>query len=201
MGTPWLGDACGLVEAFRAKEMSPLEAVDDCIAAMEALAPERVQLHRLRPGARGGRRRRPHPALRRCAVRGQGARAGGRLAVHGSLRRLQGPCRHRRRHVGGPPAHDRCGPRRADHGAASSAGSTAPRRCCTARRGIRGTWSARRAVLPAGRLRRSPGGFCPSPPAATGEGRSAARPGSAGCSGSRRRTAGSRRVLTPASSR
>ena len=36
MGTPWLGDACGLVDAFRAKDMSPLEALDDCIAAMEA---------------------------------------------------------------------------------------------------------------------------------------------------------------------
>jgi Asp-tRNA(Asn)/Glu-tRNA(Gln) amidotransferase A subunit family amidase len=35
MSTPWLGDACGLVEAFRAKELSPLEALDACIAAIE----------------------------------------------------------------------------------------------------------------------------------------------------------------------
>ena len=34
--TPWLEDACSLVDAFRAKEVSPLEALDDCIAAMEA---------------------------------------------------------------------------------------------------------------------------------------------------------------------
>ncbi len=34
MRTPWLGDACGLVEAFRAKELSPLEALDDCVAAL-----------------------------------------------------------------------------------------------------------------------------------------------------------------------
>jgi aspartyl-tRNA(Asn)/glutamyl-tRNA(Gln) amidotransferase subunit A len=36
VGTPWLGDACGLVDALRAKDLSPLEALDDCIAAMEA---------------------------------------------------------------------------------------------------------------------------------------------------------------------
>jgi aspartyl-tRNA(Asn)/glutamyl-tRNA(Gln) amidotransferase subunit A len=35
MSTPWMGDACSLVEAFRAKELSPLEALDDCIAAIE----------------------------------------------------------------------------------------------------------------------------------------------------------------------
>jgi len=36
MSTPWLGDACGLVDAFRAKELSPLEALDASIAAIEA---------------------------------------------------------------------------------------------------------------------------------------------------------------------
>jgi Asp-tRNA(Asn)/Glu-tRNA(Gln) amidotransferase A subunit family amidase len=36
MSTPWLDDASGLVDAFRAKELSPLEALDDCIAAIEA---------------------------------------------------------------------------------------------------------------------------------------------------------------------
>ncbi len=35
VSTPWLGDACGLVDAFRAKELTPLEALVDCIAAME----------------------------------------------------------------------------------------------------------------------------------------------------------------------
>jgi Asp-tRNA(Asn)/Glu-tRNA(Gln) amidotransferase A subunit family amidase len=34
VSTPWLGDACGLVDAFRANEISPLEALDDCIAAI-----------------------------------------------------------------------------------------------------------------------------------------------------------------------
>ena len=36
MGTPWLGDACSLVDAFRAKELSPVEALDACIAAIGA---------------------------------------------------------------------------------------------------------------------------------------------------------------------
>ena len=36
MSLPWLGDACGLVDAFRAKELSPLEALDACIDAIEA---------------------------------------------------------------------------------------------------------------------------------------------------------------------
>jgi aspartyl-tRNA(Asn)/glutamyl-tRNA(Gln) amidotransferase subunit A len=33
--TPWLGDVCSLVEAFRAKEISPVEALDGSLAAIE----------------------------------------------------------------------------------------------------------------------------------------------------------------------
>lgn len=33
---PWLGDAVSLVDAFRNKELSPREALDDCLAAIEA---------------------------------------------------------------------------------------------------------------------------------------------------------------------
>ena len=33
---PWLGDACSLVEAYRRRELSPLEALDACIEAIEA---------------------------------------------------------------------------------------------------------------------------------------------------------------------
>ena len=36
MGTPWQGDACGLVDAFRARELSPLEAFEECVAAIDA---------------------------------------------------------------------------------------------------------------------------------------------------------------------
>ena len=35
MTAPWLGDATSLVEAFRGKVLSPLEALDACIAAIE----------------------------------------------------------------------------------------------------------------------------------------------------------------------
>jgi aspartyl-tRNA(Asn)/glutamyl-tRNA(Gln) amidotransferase subunit A len=35
MSTPWSGDACSLVDAYRAKALSPLEALDNCIAAIE----------------------------------------------------------------------------------------------------------------------------------------------------------------------
>ena len=34
--TPWLGDACSLVDAFRARKLSPLEALDASIAAIDA---------------------------------------------------------------------------------------------------------------------------------------------------------------------
>jgi aspartyl-tRNA(Asn)/glutamyl-tRNA(Gln) amidotransferase subunit A len=34
MTDTWLGDACGLVDAFRARELSPLEALDACIDAI-----------------------------------------------------------------------------------------------------------------------------------------------------------------------
>src|SRR5580765_2334021 len=33
--TPWLGDACSLVEAFRAGELTPTEALDASLAAIE----------------------------------------------------------------------------------------------------------------------------------------------------------------------
>ena len=32
---PWLGDACSLVDAFRAGELSPLEALDASLGAIE----------------------------------------------------------------------------------------------------------------------------------------------------------------------
>ncbi|HXN61108.1 MAG TPA: amidase, partial [Acidimicrobiales bacterium] len=35
MSSPWMNDACSLVDAFRAKELSPLEALDACIAAIQ----------------------------------------------------------------------------------------------------------------------------------------------------------------------
>ena len=36
MTTPWTEDACSLVDAFRANELSPLEALESCIDAIDA---------------------------------------------------------------------------------------------------------------------------------------------------------------------
>jgi Asp-tRNA(Asn)/Glu-tRNA(Gln) amidotransferase A subunit family amidase len=36
VSNPWTGDACGLVNAFRSGEASPLEVLDECIKAIEA---------------------------------------------------------------------------------------------------------------------------------------------------------------------
>jgi Asp-tRNA(Asn)/Glu-tRNA(Gln) amidotransferase A subunit family amidase len=36
--TPWSGDACSLVDAFRAKTLSPVEALDACLTAIDASA-------------------------------------------------------------------------------------------------------------------------------------------------------------------
>jgi Asp-tRNA(Asn)/Glu-tRNA(Gln) amidotransferase A subunit family amidase len=44
MTTPWMDDACSLVDAFRAKELSPLEALDACIDAL-ATSPLNVVSH------------------------------------------------------------------------------------------------------------------------------------------------------------
>ncbi|HEY2215722.1 MAG TPA: hypothetical protein VGH31_11740 [Acidimicrobiales bacterium] len=47
MTTPWMDDACSLVDAFRAKDISPLEALDACIEAIghRGVVPQCVQLH------------------------------------------------------------------------------------------------------------------------------------------------------------
>ena len=36
MSNPWTGDACSLVDALRRKELSPVEALDECLAAIDA---------------------------------------------------------------------------------------------------------------------------------------------------------------------
>ena len=177
------GDACSLVDAFRAKELSPLEALDDCIARHRGVAAQCLLPHRLRAGTRGratGRRRRCPSA---GALRGQGARAGAGLALHRGVDDLQGPRRRPRRHVGLPAAGDRARswPRRPRH--RSSAASTAPRPSSMGRRAIPGTSSAPPAARRGVRRRRSPAACCRSPRGATGAGRSGARPASAACSG------------------
>ena len=99
VSTPWLGDACGLVDAFRAKDLSPLEALDACIAAIEASplnAFSHTDFDRARAGG-GGRQR--LAALRRGPLGRQGARAGRGLALHRSLDDLRRPRLGARRHL------------------------------------------------------------------------------------------------------
>jgi aspartyl-tRNA(Asn)/glutamyl-tRNA(Gln) amidotransferase subunit A len=36
MPQPWTGDSCSLVDAFRARELSPVEALEECLAAIDA---------------------------------------------------------------------------------------------------------------------------------------------------------------------
>src|SRR5579863_8301468 len=55
MTAPWLEDACSLVEAFRARKLSPLEALDACIEAIDRSplnAFSHTDFDRARDGAR-----------------------------------------------------------------------------------------------------------------------------------------------------
>ena len=183
VSTPWMGDACSLVDAFRARELSPLEALDACIAAIDDVAAQRVQLHRLRAGPGRSRPRRRDPAVRRGALRRQGAREGEGLARTPrppSSSRIGLPVTTTRRWPGcARPAP--CWPRR--RRPPSSAASTARRPSCTAPRATRGTRSARLADRRAARPPPWPADCCRSPPGATVVVRSGARPASAASSG------------------
>ena len=65
--TPWTGDACSLVDAFRAGERSPVEELDATLAAIEASRPELLLARRPRAGPGGGGRGRRLAAVRRRA--------------------------------------------------------------------------------------------------------------------------------------
>ncbi len=114
---PWQGDACSLVEAFRAGERSPTEELEAVYAAIDA-SPLNAFSHLDREHATlGGGRRRRVDAVRWRADRGQGARPGRRLAVHPRLGAAARRHRHRDVDAGAPTARDRRGrPRRADDG-------------------------------------------------------------------------------------
>ena len=60
--TPWLGDACSLVDAFRSGERSPVEELEAVLAAIEASDLERLRL----PRRRRARGRRPTTPTCRC---------------------------------------------------------------------------------------------------------------------------------------
>ncbi len=59
---PWSGDACGLVDAFRSGERSPLEELDATLARDRGVGPQCVRLRRCRAGSLRSRR----PQTSRC---------------------------------------------------------------------------------------------------------------------------------------
>ena len=201
MSLPWLGDACGLVDAFRAKELSPLEALEACIDASEASplnAFSHTDFDRAREAAMLGE---CDPAVRWRPVRSQGARTGRGLALHRSLSDLRGPGGGRGRHVGVPAAHCRSRAGRADDGARIRRDQlhfdrTARDHAEPVEPGRARQADRREALRPPWRA-----GCSPSPPAAMVVGPSEDRPDSPGSSGSRQRMAGFPRDRRPASNR
>ena len=177
-----MNDACSLVDAFRAKELSPLEALDACIEAIERSplnAFSHTDFDRAREAATfadvtlpfGGV---PFGVKELEKVEGWPYTEASvffkdRIADEDdtSVARL--------RTTGAVLAAQTTRP--------SSAASTAPRPSCTARRATRGTSSARRAAPPAVPRPRWRVACCPSPRGATAAVRSVVRPPSAGCSG------------------
>ena len=198
---PWLGDACSLVEAFRARELSPLEALDASIAAMEASplnAFSFTDFDRAREAARRADVSLPFGGVPFGVKELEKVEGWPYTEASDDL---PGPGRRPRRHVAGSPAHQRGRAGRPDDGpgvrghqlhvdrvARDDAQPVEPRRA--PRAGRRGA-----------RRRRSPADCCRSRREATVVGPSGARRASAGCSASRRPTGGSRKARTAPSSR
>ena len=80
-GQPWLGDACSLVDAFRDGEISPTEALEGSLAAIEKSSLNAVCFIDEETGAGGGGIGRRDPAVRRRAHGCEGARSGQGLAA------------------------------------------------------------------------------------------------------------------------
>ena len=96
--TPWLGDACSLVDAFRSGERKPIDELEAVLGAIEASELNAFAFLDADGARDRGPRRRRVAAVRRRPARGQGARAGRGLAGHrgqpGVRRPRGGPHRH-----------------------------------------------------------------------------------------------------------
>ena len=182
--TPWTGDACSLVDAFRSGERSPAEELDASLAAIEAsdlnaftfLDPEPARARAEAAdvslpfgGVPFGIKELDHfegwPATEASLVF---ARPQGHLHEHDA----QPDRRARRREPG-----------RADVRLASSAASTSASTKLHGTPTTRGGTAHGRRLVRRQRRRRWPAGSCRSRPAATAAARSASRPASTASSG------------------
>ena len=178
---PWLDDACSLVDAFRAGTLSPTEALDASLAAIDASglnAFSHLAVEAARAAAAEADVSLPfggvpmgikefEPVAQWPYTEASLVFAD-RIADHDSTQvtrlRAAGAC--------SPP---RPRPR-------SSAASTAPTPSCTGPPATRGTPSARPVGRPAARRRPWPAASCPSPAAGTGVAPSGSPPASPACS-------------------
>ena len=86
--TPWSGDACSLVDAYRRGERSPAEELAATLGGDRALASSTPSASSTRRGGRGGQQRADVSLpVRRRADRREGAGPRGRLAVQPRQRR------------------------------------------------------------------------------------------------------------------
>ena len=113
-GQPWLGDACSLVDAFRAGTISPTEALEGSLDAIKASSMNAVCFVDEEAARAAAAEADVEPALRRRAHRRQGAGPGRGLAADRGVARLQGPGLGPRRHHDGAVAPGRRRARRPD---------------------------------------------------------------------------------------
>ena len=137
----WTGDACSLVDAYRKGEITPPEALELSLAAIEGSSLNACSHVDSRRGAAGRAARRCDAPLRRGSRRDQGARVGARGGPS-PRRRSSTPIASRR--------HTSTQVRRlrgagavlaARRPPANSAASTSPPRGCTAPPATPGTWT------------------------------------------------------------
>ena len=148
--TPWLGDTCSLVDAFRAGERSPRRGARGDARGHRGERAQRLLARRRRAGPRRGRVGRRVAAVRRRADRHEGARPGRGLAGHRGVAGVHGPPAPTYTATHDRSASGRRGGRRSGRPPpASSAGSTSASPSSTASPTTRGS----RAAPPAGRRR------------------------------------------------
>ena len=180
---PWQGDACSLVDAFRSGTLSPAEALEASLAAIDASelnAFTHLDADAARAAAAGADVSLPFGGVP-IGVKELDQVAGWPYTEASLV--FARPGGRARLHHGHPAPGGRRGPGGRQPPPRSSVASTTPTRSSTAPPAIPGTRSGPREAPPAARRRRCPAAWCRSPPAATGAARSGSRPATPACSG------------------